>query len=290
MTRPTEFDRILVIDWSSSNGRNKGKDSIWVADSAGKSVNLPTRHEAITFVERATVRTQSHNERMLIGWDFAFGYPAGFAAAIGAKDWEGVWRRLHAAVKDTPENKSNRFEVGAAINRALSQEPGPFWGHNGKMRPKGLHPKRYPDGDRHRWTYPFAYTRFIERHLKTQKLSASSVFQLAYNGCVGSQTLLGIAHLQGLRERFGTTLKIWPFETDFANTLSAPVICAEIYPSAHRVPDGPEVKDQRQVEAVLRDFEAWNTDGTLAKKMNAPSLHGEARKAVRHEEGWIIGF
>ncbi len=287
----TLFDRILVVDWSASNSPKRGADSIWIADSHAPSLNLPTRQAAMDHVEAALEGSRLRAERMLAGFDFAFGYPAGFAGALGLTDWRSVWAALHDRIEDTPENRSNRFEVAAAMNRALGDAPGPFWGYTRKTPPPGLSAKRYAPGGSRDWPYAdFAYLRQAELALQARRLSASPVFKLAYTGCVGSQTLLGIARLEGLRRAHPGDIAVWPFETDFAADLSAPVVLAEIYPSSHRVPDGPDVKDQRQVEAVLRDFLAWNADGSLRSKLDAPALTGEARKSVRREEGWVVGL
>ena len=118
---------------------------------------------------------------------------------------------------------------------------------------------------------------------------AKSVFQLAYTGAVGSQSLLGIAHLEALRRRYAGKVAIWPFETHFAEDLNAPIIFAEIYPARHIVDDGPEVIDQRQVEAVLRDFELWNGP-KLKEALSAPDLDQDAIDDILTDEGWIVGL
>ncbi|MEM7730820.1 MAG: hypothetical protein AAF311_16425 [Pseudomonadota bacterium] len=281
------FDRILVVDWSAANAPVTGADSIWIADSDAPTRNPPTRAAAMMRVGAAIEATLERDERLLIGWDFAFGYPAGFAGALGLRGWRGVWAHIHAHVRDGADNRSNRFEVAAAMNRALGDAPGPFWGHSRAAPPPGLRAKRYlSDADRV-WPFEdFAYLRAVERRLP----AASPVFKLAYTGSVGSQTLLGITRLEGLRRAWPGRIAVWPFQTDFAADLSAPVVLAEIYPSAHDVPDGPDVKDRRQVEAVLRDFVAWNADGSLRTRLAAPGLSGAAREAVRCEEGWVVGL
>lgn len=284
------FDRFLIIDWSAARKRSVGKDSIWIADSHAPSQNLPTRQSATDHVIQIIEDALDREQRLLIGWDFAFGYPAGFAQAMGAEGWADVWDRLADATEDAPNNQSNHFEVAADLNQNLGPNVGPFWGCTQATPPAGLTRKRYQGGDRNYWSYPFSYDREVEAELKRRKQSASSVFQLAYSGCVGSQSLLGIARLHQLKQRFGEHLAIWPFETDFAEDLRAPIICAEIYPSAHPVPDGPEVKDKRQVEAVLRDFSQWDQDGHLLQKLSAPTLSGAPREAVLKEEGWVVGI
>lgn len=280
----TQFDRILIVDWSAANSPKTGADSIWIADSHAPSCNPSTRTEAMAMIEAAVAQSLARQERLLLGWDFAFGYPVGFAAALGLTGWSDIWAWLHARVCDGDDNRSNRFDVAAEMNMALSAQDGPFWGYVGKHCPPGLSAKRYPRGVKSNWSYDFDYVREAERRAR----GAKSVFQLAYNGSVGSQALLGIARLEDLRRRFAGQIAIWPFETDFAADLSAPVICAEIYPSAHIVPDGVGVKDQRQVEAVLRDFLDRSQSGTMERALSAPSLSGAARDHVRHAEGWIV--
>ncbi|WP_298914593.1 hypothetical protein [uncultured Algimonas sp.] len=282
----TLFDRIVVVDWSAANSPKTGADSIWIADSHGLTLNPATRDAAMIAVETVMEASRIRRERLLIGWDFAFGYPAGFAAGLGLSGWDGVWAWLHDRVEDGPDNRSNRFAVAARANRVLGSADGPFWGHVGRDLPQGLSAKRYPDGTKGDWPYAFGYLRAAERRLP----SASPVFKLAYTGSVGSQALLGIARLEGLRRRHADRIAVWPFETGFADALAAPVVMAEIYPSAHCVPDGPDVKDRRQVEAVLRDFQLWNDSGRMRDALSAPGLAGAERRAVMREEGWVVGL
>lgn len=279
------FNQIVIVDWSASNSPKRGADSIWVADSDGATLNPPTRSNAIIHIEAIIEEALLQQQRVLIGFDFAFGYPAGFAASLGLRGWSAVWAWLHARIEDGADNRSNRFDVAAEMNLAMGVCDGPFWGHVGKVCPPGLSLKRYPDGLKPDWPYGFDYVREAERHAK----GAKSVFQLAYNGSVGSQALLGIARLEALRRRFAGKVAIWPFETDFAADLSAPITLAEIYPSAHHVPDGSQTKDQRQVEAVLRDFQRWSHSDEMTRKLSTPHLTGDARKSVKDEEGWILG-
>lgn len=280
------FDRIIIVDWSAANSPKTGADSIWIADSQALSLNPPTRADAMAQIHTVIDAALVKNERILIGWDFAFGYPAGFTAALGLPGWSGLWAWLHARIEDGADNRSNRFDVAAEMNLAMGLNDGPFWGHVGKACPPGLSAKRYPDEQKPKWAYDFDYAREAEHHAK----GAKSVFQLAYNGSVGSQALLGIARLETLRQTFAGKIAVWPFETNFAQDLSTTVTLAEIYPSAHIVPDGTHVKDQRQVEAVLRDFLAWTHDGRMADALQAPELTGAARKSIEHEEGWILGL
>ena len=276
----TTFDRFAAVDWSGANSPQRGSDSIWIAATGHDSTNPATRAEATQQLAVLIGNTLQAGERLMIGFDFAFGFPAGFAAAVGLRGWEGVWAHLHDTIEDSERNVSNRFEVAAAWNRLCAGE-GPFWGYTMRENlPDGLSRKSFGV-----WEHPFEY----KRHAEMRERRASPVFKLAYTGSVGSQALLGIARLQGLRQRFPGQIAVWPFETDFARDLSAPVVFTEIYPSRHAVPDGPEVKDRRQVEAVLRDFEAWNGEALL-QALDALSLTKKARTEVRAEEGWVVGL
>ncbi len=274
------FDRFAVVDWSGANVPRTGADSIWIARSAGVSSNPATRHDATEQIAALIEDALRSGERLMIGFDFAFGFPAGFSRSVGLQDWASVWAHLHAHIEDDARNRSNRFAVAAAWNRLCPGE-GPFWGYTMKDGlPDGLSRKSHAA-----WTHPFTYKREAER----RERKASPVFKLAYTGSVGSQSLLGIARLEGLRRRFPGKIAIWPFETDFADDLSAPIVFAEIYPSRHAVADGQAVKDRRQVEAVLRDFEAWNGEA-LVRQLFAPSLVGTVRDNALQEEGWLLGL
>lgn len=223
------------------------------------------------------------DERILVGFDFAFGYPRGFAKQLGVKNWVGVWDQIADNITDSPDNKSNRFEVGAAFNRRLNIDPPPFWGHPWQ------HTGRYAGLGPTRPTYP----ELSERRLcEVGQTGTQPVWKLAYAGSVGSQTLLGIAALQRLRlePEFKDHIAIWPFETQFADKLSKPIIFAEIYPSQHSVDlQGFAVKDAAQVAAVVRDFKYWDNNDTLHRKLSAPDLRGTDRATVLREEGWIVG-
>jgi precorrin-8X/cobalt-precorrin-8 methylmutase len=125
------------------------------------------------------------------------------------------------------------------------------------------------------------------------------VWKLAYPGCVGSQTLLGIAHLHALRHHpwLADVVRVWPFETGL-RALERPgpggwrVLLAEIYPSifdsraiAH------EVKDARQVQAVVEQVSRLDEAGSLTTLFaGSPTLTADQRRAIETEEAWILGI
>ena len=89
--------------------------------------------QLVTLID--TVRAQGL--RLLIGFDFAMGYPAGFAARLtGKAQARAVWAWLDSAITDGPDNRNNRFEIAARINAGFPEGPGPFWSHpTGQLHP-----------------------------------------------------------------------------------------------------------------------------------------------------------
>src|SRR5262249_57969328 len=102
--------------------------------------------EAIQLIKSVLLRESGVNRRALVGFDFAYGYPVDFAAALqaatGKSDrdlpWLLTWQYLSEHIKDDegtargakPNNRSNRFEVANQINALVSADPiaaGPFW-------------------------------------------------------------------------------------------------------------------------------------------------------------------
>src|SRR5262245_60527212 len=91
------FDAYLMVDWSAAAVPTVGRDSIWYALRAGRRercANLPTRAAAQATLRALLLRLRGEGQRVLVGFDFPFGYPAGFAAALGLGDWRRLWRFL----------------------------------------------------------------------------------------------------------------------------------------------------------------------------------------------------
>lgn len=277
------FDRYIAVDWSAANTPRRGKDSIWIADSEAESINPPTRHEAMAIVTERLLAARAANQRVMLGFDFVFGYPEGAAAAIaGRGDWQALWAHLADAVVDNPDNTSNRFHVAAAINARLAAPH--YWGHPHQHRYDNLSPRR-----------PAAYATLPERRrAEIAARAAQPVWKLMGAGAVGSQSMLGIARLEALRLHplLGGDIAVWPFETAFADALERPVTIVEIYPSLFPL-DDPSVtpKDRAQVETCIRHFAALDAADELAAVLAAPAgLSAAEREIVIREEGWIAGI
>ena len=212
--------------------------------------------------------------RLLCGFDFPFGYPAGTARMLTGQDgWEAVWRRIFELVEDGPDNANNRFDAAAALNARFAGD-GPFWGNGLKRDIPGL-PRRKPEG----WGANLPRNR---RHAESEVRKAQEVWKLVGAGSVGGQALTGIAALEGLRRRM--LAAVWPFETLGEGRAH---VLAEIYPSLIEPAPGPEVKDARQVSAVATALEELDAKGGLSLHLAAPR---DLPPAVREEEATILGM
>ncbi|MBV0913252.1 molybdopterin guanine dinucleotide synthesis [Anianabacter salinae] len=275
------FDRILIVDWSASakpSPRRPSKDAIWMAE-AGADTMPPrycrTRHDAMALVLARCDAALVAGQRLLIGWDFPMGYPAGFAeAACGEAGALALWARLAEMVRDAPDNANTRFDVAARLNRDTPGQ-GPFWGCPPRAVQPGL-----------TMTKPRSDVMFPERRLVEDRVrSAQPCWKLFTTGSVGSQAILGIARLQALRQRLGPQVAVWPFEP----WDNAPIVLAEVYPSLldaavrARVADhDPPIKDAVQVECLAGALHGIGPE-VLACGLEAATGPHLA------EEGWILG-
>ena len=83
------------------------------------------------------------SERVLVGCDFSFGYPAGLANVIANNpdaSWRDVWSWIGAHILDEPNNRNNRFDVAAELNDRCdrSVDVRPFWGYPGASSATGV--------------------------------------------------------------------------------------------------------------------------------------------------------
>lgn len=282
------FDACVAVDWSAANTPKTGRDSIWIAvrERSGQTAisNPATRHEAMTEIRALLRRLRAVEQRVLIGFDFAFGWPEGGAEAVlGAPGWQALWHTLGEWIEDGEDNTSNRFEVAARFNREATDGMARFWGHPHQHSHDGLTAKSVTrDGD------PVPTSRLAE-----QRSPAKPVWQLTGAGAVGSQAMTGIARLEALRRdpELAGDLAIWPFETRFGEALDAPIVIAEIYPSLLKpeITRG-EVPDQVQVETYADWLAAIDEAGEMKRLLGAPNdLSEQERETVLAEEGWILG-
>jgi precorrin-8X/cobalt-precorrin-8 methylmutase len=296
-----------MVDWSAANQPKTGRDSVWLASaertpkgSLGSiaRLNPATRTLAIDALSERLATWISAARRVLVGVDFALGYPAGFVdaahLALGRRgpEWLRPWTCFAERVTDDAQNRSNRFVVADWVNRTTGVAW--FWG-----RPKSarfarltaLAPRRdeLPAGLAKN---PLPPLRLAERRAGR---GIKSPWQLYGGVTVGSQSLVGLHHLAQLRARLPGALAVWPFETGLGpgEPDATPVVLAEIWPS--RFSPGAKrfvVPDEVQVTAALAALAAADEAGRLGKWL-APELlrsaPAEVRQRVVEAEGWILG-
>jgi precorrin-8X/cobalt-precorrin-8 methylmutase len=284
------FDVIAMVDWSAANVPRQGRDSIWICWQGpdGERVQNPsTRLAAKALLAEWLTIASGRGERVLLGFDFPFGYPVGFAARLGLKGtpWRAVWDEIARLVVDDEHNRNNRFDVAAGLNRRISGGPFPFWGcpagREGPYLAATFH-RAHDEGG-------LAERRLIDGSDYMPR--AQPCWKLCYTGSVGSQVLTGIPVVRALRDAppWREHARIWPFETGLAAPAEAQIVFAEVYPSLWR--HGAELpKDKAQVRAVVADLAKRNRSGDLARLFGGdPGLDAEQRRRVESEEAWTLG-
>lgn len=282
------FDTVIMVDWSAAKTPARGKDSVWWALHRREggyqfAANPTTRAEAVEVLAYVLAAEVDLGHRVLVGFDFPVGYPAGFAERLTCQARAfAVWDWLSARITDGPKNANNRFVIAAGINAALPG-PGPFWG-----RPRSEDLPDLPERQE-----GIRYEAFAEKRLAERRCpGAQPVWKLYTTGSVGGQVLVGLPALNRLRQRLKGRLAVWPFDTGLSPG-SRPVVLAEVYPSllAAEVDAGcrpGEVKDAAQVRILAAALAALDEQGGLAP-LFAPDLTANERRQVVQEEAWILG-
>ena len=270
------FDTVIVVDWSAANVPSPARpsaDAIWMAVARGTACDV-SYHRTRAAAEMALVAVldaeAQAGRRVLAGFDFPFGYPAGFAGRLtGRSKARAVWDWLEGNLITGPDNRSNRFELAAGINARFGGA-GPFWG-----RPAGLHLPALPQ----RKLVDYGGLGLAERRaVEAEVPRAQPVWKLYTTGSVGSQALTGLPMIARLARRAGCAA--WPFDR-----ADAQLVLAEVYPSllaqdvAACVARG-EIKDAAQVRLLAQALWALSARGGLAALLDVPS---------QNEEGWILG-
>jgi precorrin-8X/cobalt-precorrin-8 methylmutase len=285
---PLLFDHHVIIDWSAASQKKRGRDSIWICHVGphGEHCQNPdTRHRAKQLLAEILTTAVRGGERVLLGFDFPFGYPAGFAARLGLSGppWRAVWDEIAGLLKDAEDNHNNRFSVGAELNRRVSGGRFPFWGCPAHISDEFLGPK-------HHRRHPYdglAEKRLIDLWMR----GAQPCWKLAYTGSVGSQALTGIPVVRELRNdaAWADRARIWPFETGLSLPEEARIVFAEVWPSWWKVRSelGPP-NDKAQVRTVAALFAARDRAGELASWFVPPVSKAEVQRIVS-EEAWTLG-
>ena len=270
------FHTILVADWSSAaspSPAKPSKDAIWLCtDRAG--VQDVTYHRTRTDALARIEAVLAEGNRTLLGFDFAMGYPPGFAEMLtGEARAVAVWDWLAEYIRDGPRNANNRFEVAARMNEAFPGV-GPLWGH-----PQGRTYERLPFTGKERRDHGLASDVRHVDHLAASN-RAQPIVKLSGAGSVGGQSLVGLAALSRLRRVHD--LSVWPQETGFSLPEAGNLI-VEIFPNLFPIPDHG-IKDEQQVIATARALRAAPSDW-----FTAPAALPDSGR-IAAEEGWILGI
>jgi precorrin-8X/cobalt-precorrin-8 methylmutase len=291
-----EFDAYLMVDWSASSSRVSGVNSVWYCQvdrtggrlSVQEPENPRTRHQAVDKIREVLREHVRKRQTTLVGFDFPYGYPAGFAKALGLTDtpaWISIWREIAGRIVDHDDNSNNRFEVAADFNRRVSGSCYPFWGCPSTRASATMSCTKGGSG------------LLAEKRI-TDIGNMQPIWKLFGNGCVGSQALLGIPYLAALRNDavLAPVSRVWPFETGLGALPGRPmrdylIVHAEIYPSLLPIqPTEWEVKDAVQVRTMAAHFAALDDTGELSRLFAGPAvLTAEDRERIEREEGWTLG-
>ena len=304
------FDAYIMVDWSSSSQptRLNAADSIWLGLGRWdgdlfqplRSENHQTRAAARARIDAQVRAWLAEERRVLVGLDFAFGYPRGFARSLGltgAASWRSIHDYFRRSVIDGPTNSHNGANLADACNRVVAPAgPGPFWGcHANAQTPLltsrrvGLFTFTTPGKP---GTYGLAEWRLTDNAARSIA-NPQSVWKLNCGVSVGMQTITGIKHLSELRAGLEGAARIWPFETGFEMPSRSEAWFAEIFPSllkidpAVRGHGGP--RDREQVETCVFVSARHDSQGTMAAVLRGrTALSSVERSAVLDEEGWML--
>jgi hypothetical protein len=253
--------------------------------------NPATRAEGLTLLRSILADLKKRGDRVLLGVNFALGFPRGTAQRLQLKGapWEAMWDFLARNVVDKADNTNNRFQVAAKMNRLMTDDAYPFWGCPKNAAQKWLSTLK-PDsfGD-----FPeFRLTEDATKKLK-KGAQAKSLWQMHGAGVVGGQAMLGITALKGL---MADGIRVWPLQTGFgaldAEALQGvSAMAAEVLPPMY---DGAahsgEVKDAAMLRLTAEALAEADDKGELGSMFAAPKGIDDAQAEIAAtEEGWILG-
>lgn len=215
MKRDAGVQRVVGIDWSGRVDAAGQRRHIWAGVwTEGERVRLEsgrTRTESAEWL----IELAKEIPRMVVGFDFCFGFPAWFVsgehgAASGPAFWELVEREGHAERWLSPGGVDARF-WGKPHKR-----PAEFSGEN-------LHRMlRATDID----CKLVALIPEAERQARVKGIAPKSVFQIGGAGSVGTASLRGFGVLLKLR---AAGFNVWPFDVPALAAKRPHPLVVEIY-------------------------------------------------------------
>ena len=329
------FDTYVMVDWSASIEKSKKpkKDAIWWAavqhGLESCAVYETTRRSAVRRITSFVSEEIASGRRVLLGFDFAFGYPRGLSRILTGEDSaRSVWRWLSNRIVDDDSNGNNRYAVAGELNRTIVANvneriasgdscvtDGPFWGFPEGSERRDHKPTKDPYRESRRkdeeeqvwphqdWPPVFGFGR--KRVTEGRAPSAKSVFQLSGAGSVGSQVLMGVPWVQYLQRRLGShgldsQCLVWPFDTRLTKRPKkggAGVVVLEIYPSLIEKEIDEYVKSDKG-KGEIKDRAQVRLNSLVFARLDQegrlgnlfrPHVSKADRKGVEEEEGWIFG-
>jgi hypothetical protein len=295
------FDAYIIADWTAAEGKKLGDNSVWIGVAKrdvrfrlySETHNVATRAEGEKLIADLLADHRKRGDRVLLGFDFNLGYPAGTAARLGltGTPWAAMWKFVASNVVDKADNTNNRYQVAAKMNRLMTDAAWPFWGAPAKQTQRWLTATKPLEG-----SGDMPEFRATELAVKKGRLQPKSVWQMHGAGAVGGQTLVGIAAVRRLMEKLGESAAVWPFGTgwrklDVADVEPLSTLVVEVWPSMWDAkPEPGEFKDQAQVRVTAEALARMDEAGTLSSAFAPPKAATEELIAkVEGEEGWILG-
>jgi hypothetical protein len=224
-----DVQRVVGIDWSGRVDAAGQRRHIWAGVwTRGEKVRLEdgrTRAEVAEWL----IEMAAETPRMVVGFDFCFGFPAWFVrdehgAKTGPAFWELVSREEHA----------ERW-------LAAGYEDARFWGKPHKR------PAEFSGEHLHRMLRATdidcklaAYIPEEERRERVKGITPKSVFQIGGAGSVGTASLRGFAVLERLR---GAGFRVWPFDSPGLSLKRPQPLVVEMYT---RLMTGPVKKSNAE--------------------------------------------
>ena len=192
------FDAYIIADWTAAEGKKLGDQSVWIGVAKRdvrfrlytETHNVATRAEGEKLLATLLADHRKRGDRVLVGFDFNFGYPAGTAERLKlpGTPWQAMWKFIASNIVDKSDNSNNRYQVAAKINRLMTDNAWPMWGAPAKQAQRWLTTTKPPAGS----GADIPEYRATQDAVRKGKLQPKSVWQMHGAGAVGGQTLVGV--------------------------------------------------------------------------------------------------
>lgn len=298
------FDACIIAGWTAAETKKVGEQSLWIGVAKrdvrfrlyAETHNVATRAEGEALLASLLAEHRKRGDRVLVGFDFAFGWPEGVAARLNLKDapaWSALWKFVAANVVDKADNTNNRYQVAAKMNRLMTDQPWPFWGAPAKQAQRWLTTTKPPEGA----GADIPEHRAVDAALKARGVAPHSLWQMHGAAAAGGAALIGIPAVRRLLESLGPSAALWPFGTgwralDGADLEPLSALVVEVRPElfGQARPETGEFKDQARVRHAALALAEIDERGELASAFAPPgSATPEMIATVEKAEGWVLG-